>query len=70
MTPEILILAAGSSSRMRGGDKLLEFIDNEPQLTRITRAAQEDLRLAPGQAVVALLKSVALDRQALARDDE
>ena len=39
MMPEILILAAGSSSRMRGGDKLLESIDNEPQLTRITRAA-------------------------------
>ena len=39
MTPEILILAAGSSSRMRGGDKLLEPIDGTPQLTRIARAA-------------------------------
>mgnify|MGYP001765665665 CR=1 FL=1 len=39
MTPEILILAAGSSSRMRGGDKLLEIIDGEAQLTRIARAA-------------------------------
>lgn len=39
MTPHILILAAGSSSRMRGGDKLLEQIDGEAQLTRITRAA-------------------------------
>ncbi|NEY88833.1 nucleotidyltransferase family protein [Tabrizicola oligotrophica] len=39
MTPEILLLAAGSSSRMRGGDKLLECIDGEPQLARIARAA-------------------------------
>lgn len=39
MTPEILILAAGSSSRMRGGDKLLERIDGTAQLTRITKAA-------------------------------
>lgn len=39
MTPQILVLAAGSSSRMRGGDKLLEPIDGLPQLTRITTAA-------------------------------
>ena len=39
MTPEILILAAGSASRMRGADKLLEAIDGEPLLTRSARAA-------------------------------
>lgn len=39
MTPEILLLAAGSSSRMRGADKLLEEIDGTPQLARIARAA-------------------------------
>jgi CTP:molybdopterin cytidylyltransferase MocA len=37
--PEILILAAGSSSRMRGADKLLEEIDGEPLLTRSARVA-------------------------------
>ena len=37
--PEILILAAGSSSRMRGADKLLEEIDGEPLLTRSVRVA-------------------------------
>ncbi len=39
MKPEILLLAAGASSRMLGRDKLLELIDTEPLLTRITRAA-------------------------------
>lgn len=39
MTPEILILAAGSASRMRGGDKLLEPVDGETLLRRLTRAA-------------------------------
>jgi len=39
LTPEILILAAGSSSRMRGADKLLEEIDGEPLLTRSARMA-------------------------------
>lgn len=39
MTPEILILAAGSSSRMRGGDKLLEPVDGVAQLRRIAKAA-------------------------------
>jgi CTP:molybdopterin cytidylyltransferase MocA len=39
MTPHILILAAGSSSRMRGADKLLELIDGEPQLRRAALAA-------------------------------
>ena len=35
----ILILAAGSSSRMRGGDKLLEEVAGEPLLRRIVRQA-------------------------------
>jgi CTP:molybdopterin cytidylyltransferase MocA len=39
MTPEILILAAGSASRMRGADKLLEDIDGEPLLARSARVA-------------------------------
>ncbi|MFZ9199580.1 MAG: nucleotidyltransferase family protein [Paracoccaceae bacterium] len=39
MTPEILILAAGSSSRMRGADKLLEDVDGEPLLARSARVA-------------------------------
>jgi len=37
----ILILAAGSSSRMRGGDKLLERVDGTPQLARAVGAALE-----------------------------
>jgi molybdenum cofactor cytidylyltransferase len=41
MTPEILILAAGSSSRMRGADKLLEPVDGEALLRRIAHAALE-----------------------------
>lgn len=39
MTPQILILAAGSSSRMRGADKLLEPVGGEALLTRMARAA-------------------------------
>lgn len=39
METEILILAAGASSRMRGRDKLLEQIDGEALLTRITITA-------------------------------
>jgi molybdenum cofactor cytidylyltransferase len=39
LTPHILILAAGSASRMRGADKLTELIDGTPQLARITLAA-------------------------------
>lgn len=37
--PLILILAAGASTRMRGGDKLLEPVAGRPQLARIARAA-------------------------------
>lgn len=50
MQPEILILAAGASSRMRGGDKLLEQVDGQPQLTRIALAA-----LATGAPVTVAL---------------
>jgi CTP:molybdopterin cytidylyltransferase MocA len=39
LIPEILILAAGSASRMRGADKLLEEIDGKPLLTRTARTA-------------------------------
>lgn len=39
MDAHILILAAGSSSRMRGGDKLLEQVDGQPQIARILQAA-------------------------------
>lgn len=56
MTPNILILAAGSSSRMRGADKLLEVVDGEPLLRRIAGAA-----LATGCPVSVVL---AADRSA------
>ncbi|MBD1202629.1 MAG: nucleotidyltransferase family protein [Rhodobacteraceae bacterium] len=39
MDAHILLLAAGSSSRMRGGDKLLEPVAGRPLLTRIAEAA-------------------------------
>lgn len=52
----ILILAAGASSRMRGGDKLLEQVDGQPQLARIAQVA-----LATGAAV---LVALAVDRPA------
>lgn len=39
MDAHILLLAAGSSSRMRGGDKLLEPVEGRPLLTRIAEAA-------------------------------
>jgi molybdenum cofactor cytidylyltransferase len=56
MNVVILILAAGASSRMRGGDKLLEQVDGVPQLARIARAA-----LATGARV---LVALAVDRPA------
>ncbi|MGR3615841.1 MAG: nucleotidyltransferase family protein [Paracoccaceae bacterium] len=37
----ILLLAAGSSSRMRGRDKLLEDVDGQPLLTRMVSRAME-----------------------------
>lgn len=39
LPPTILILAAGASSRMRGGDKLLERVDGMPLLRRQAQAA-------------------------------
>jgi molybdenum cofactor cytidylyltransferase len=39
MTLQILILAAGRASRMRGTDKLLETINAIPQIRRIAEAA-------------------------------
>ncbi|MCU0908488.1 MAG: nucleotidyltransferase family protein [Rhodobacteraceae bacterium] len=54
MTPPptlILIPAAGSSSRMRGADKLLEQVDGTPQLARAAQAA-----LASGCAVAVTLR--------------
>lgn len=50
MQPHILLLAAGTSSRMRGGDKLLEPVAGEALLTRIARAA-----LATGAPVTVTL---------------
>ena len=50
MQAHILLLAAGLSSRMRGGDKLLETVAGEPLLTRIARAA-----LATGAPVTVTL---------------
>lgn len=38
--PFILVLAGGSSRRMRGRDKLLEEVDGEPLLARQARAAR------------------------------
>lgn len=57
MQPHILILAAGSSSRMRGGDKLLEQVDGLPQLARITTVA-----LATGLPVLVALPPNRPDR--------
>lgn len=45
----ILILAAGSSSRMRGRDKLLEEVDGQPLLARqiaIAQSVSHDVRVA------------------------
>ncbi|WP_434612004.1 nucleotidyltransferase family protein [Tabrizicola sp. M-4] len=39
MQPHILLLAAGSSSRMRGADKLTEDVAGEPLLRRSARTA-------------------------------
>jgi hypothetical protein len=48
--PAILLLAAGSSSRMRGADKLLERVDGVPLLLRQARVA-----LAAGVPVIVTL---------------
>jgi len=51
--PLILLLAAGRSSRMRGGDKLLEDVDGTPLLrlmaTRAVKAGPTRVVLAAGQ---------------------
>jgi len=39
MSVTIVLLAAGASSRMRGGDKLLEVLEGEPLLRRSARTA-------------------------------
>ncbi|PZQ99668.1 MAG: CTP--molybdopterin cytidylyltransferase [Cereibacter sphaeroides] len=39
--PAILIPAAGGSSRMRGGDKLMELVEGEPMIRRQARIAAE-----------------------------
>ncbi len=41
MTLTILIPAAGTALRMRGGDKLLELVDAEPMLRRQARLARQ-----------------------------
>ena len=52
MTIPILLLAAGSASRMRGGDKLLEDVHGAPCLQVMAKRA-----LATGQPVVVTLPS-------------
>jgi CTP:molybdopterin cytidylyltransferase MocA len=59
MNMHILILAAGSASRMRGGDKLLEQVDGQPQLARILQAA-----LQTGLPVIVALPPDRPDRAA------
>ena len=58
----ILILAAGSSSRMRGQDKLLQTVHGEALLHRIVRIAQGTL----SPVVVALPPNAAQRRGAIA----
>lgn len=68
MTPQILILAAGASARMRGADKLLELVDGQPLLTRVAKMA-----LATGARVTITLppdrplRNLALDRIAVTK---
>lgn len=60
--PTIVIPAAGASSRMRGGDKLMEHVDGRPLLRLVTERA-----LATGFAVRVALPSIDHPRaQALA----
>ncbi|MDF1669028.1 MAG: nucleotidyltransferase family protein [Roseovarius sp.] len=53
----IVIPAAGASSRMRGRDKLLETVDEQPLLARCTRRA-----LATGWPVVVALSDLHVKR--------
>jgi CTP:molybdopterin cytidylyltransferase MocA len=50
MTLPILLLAAGASSRMRGGDKLLEEVEGKPCLETMARRA-----IATGEPVIVLV---------------
>lgn len=59
MTPHILILAAGSSSRMRGADKLLEEVGGEALLRRVAR-----MGLATGCPVSVVMAGNRPERQA------
>lgn len=59
----IVILAAGQSSRMRGLDKLLLPVGSEPQLRRVSRAA-----LATGCHVIVALSAAFPNRAACIAD--
>lgn len=59
----ILIPAAGASSRMRGGDKLLELVDNIPQLRRVAMAG-----LAASDQVIVTLRVDDVARRACLAD--
>ncbi len=59
MTVEILILAAGASSRMRGTDKLLQPVRGRPLIAHVTRMA-----LATGCPVSVTLDAARPARQA------
>ncbi|OYU37677.1 MAG: CTP--molybdopterin cytidylyltransferase [Pseudorhodobacter sp. PARRP1] len=62
MTLTILIPAAGASSRMRGGDKLLQDVDGTPMLRRQAQMARAVCR----HVIVALRSSDTARRQVLA----
>ena len=66
LTIEILLLAAGSSSRMRGRDKLLENISGQPLLTR---AAQACVASKARRTTVILRPQDSMRRQVLAGSD-
>jgi len=57
MTIAVLILGAGSSSRMRGGDKLLEPVEGVPLLAKLAQRA-----LATGAEVAVTLPSASHPR--------
>jgi molybdenum cofactor cytidylyltransferase len=62
-TVHILILAAGSSSRMRGTDKLVQLISGQPLLRKVAEAA-----FATGAPVTVTLPIVSDARQAALTD--
>lgn len=57
--PALLLLAAGASSRMRGGDKLMEEVQGEPLLRHSAREA-----LATGLSVIVALRPDRAERDA------